>query len=124
MTGKTRQTSVQSAANTSFLRLVFSTAATKFESSQAFMLVRSMGFWLGKTACNSGMRAPLKDSAATVVRMVGTLKTLAAFARPIVLFSRVWRSMDWIPKNIWGWWSMKIRAQLSGVSNPWIHRTA
>ena len=47
----------------------------------------------------------------TVVRMVGTLNTLADLARIITLFRSVCRSMFTTPKVICGWWSMKITVQ-------------
>src|SRR5436190_23226410 len=100
--GNAKQTSVQRAAMTSFLRLVFSTAATKFLSSHEFIDVRSMGFCSGKTACNCGIKGPLNVFAATVVRIVGTLKILAVLARPKTLLIIVSRFADSTPKNICG----------------------
>src|SRR3954470_19202915 len=52
--------------------------------------------------------------------MTGTWKILAAFASPITLLKRSWRSIDMTPKVIWGWWSMKMTVQFCGVSRLWI----
>lgn len=54
MVGKARQTSVHSAAMTSFLRPVFLTASTSLASSQEFMEERSMTSALGKTSRSWG----------------------------------------------------------------------
>src|SRR3989442_15655905 len=86
--GPIRQPSFHKAAITIFLRPVFLTASRKFLSSQAFIVVRSIGFRSGKTACTAGKIGPLKALAATVVRTVGTLKILAAFASPVTLLMR------------------------------------
>src|SRR5207248_270093 len=51
--------------------------------------------------------------------MTGTLKMLAALARPITLLKSNCRSMDMTPKVICGWWSMKMTVQFCGVSRPW-----
>ncbi|SOZ09392.1 protein of unknown function [Cupriavidus taiwanensis] len=50
-----------------------------------------------------------------MVMVVGTSNTLAALASPITLFFMVWRSIDWTPKAICGWWSMMISWLLRGV---------
>ena len=72
-------------------------------SSQAFMVVRSIGFCSGKTAWISGNRGPLKVWAATVVRIVGTLNALAALARPTALLRISPRSWLCTPNAICGW---------------------
>src|SRR5438105_10173600 len=51
--------------------------------------------------------------------MTGTLKILAALARPITLLKSSCRSMDMTPKVICGWWSMKMTVQFCGVSRLW-----
>src|SRR3954470_3356773 len=56
--------------------------------------------------------------------MTGTLKILAALARPMTLLNRSCRSIDATPKVIWGWWSMKMTVQFSGVSRLWIRSLA
>ena len=108
--GKARQTSVHRAAMTSFVRPVFSTAATNAASSHEFMLERSMGSWPGKRSRSWGHMGPEKLLVSTVVRMVGTWKIFAALASSSVLFTRACRSMLATPNVIWGWWSMKITA--------------
>src|SRR5215213_6882750 len=74
-----RQISDQSAAMMIFLRPVFFTASTTRVSSQVLMKVRSIGFCSGNTSCSGLMSLPPRSSR-TVVRMVGTLKTLAVLA--------------------------------------------
>ena len=41
--------------------------------------------------------------------------TFAALARPTTLFFSVWRSIDWTPNAICGWWSMKMTCEFCGV---------
>src|SRR6266849_10877855 len=97
-----RHTSVQSAAMTTFLRPVFCTASTTRLSSQEFIVVRSMGVCSGKTACTVAKMGPLNVFEATVVRMVGTLKTFAALARPVTLLTSDCVSLDCAAKAICG----------------------
>jgi len=78
--GNTRQTSVHKAAATSFLRPMAATVLTNSGLSQEFMLVRSMGSWPGKISRSCGHMLPENLLVSTVVRMVGTLKMLAALA--------------------------------------------
>src|SRR5580658_8617017 len=92
MVGSATQVSVHSPARTIFFRPLFSIAATKFLSSQASIEVRSMGFWLGKTAVIWGQIFPLKLLLSTVLRTTGSSKTLAAFASATVLLMIDWRS--------------------------------
>src|SRR6266446_7073572 len=47
--------------------------------------------------------------------VVGILNTLAALASPTTLFFSVWRSIDWTPNAICGWWSMKRICEFCGV---------
>src|SRR5258705_390558 len=47
--------------------------------------------------------------------VVGILNTFAALARPTTLFFSVWRSIDWTPNAICGWWSMKMICEFCGV---------
>src|SRR5258707_10888026 len=47
--------------------------------------------------------------------VVGILNTFAALARATTLFFSVWRSMDWTPNAICGWWSMKMTCEFCGV---------
>ena len=48
------------------------------------------------------------------------IKTLAAFANPIVLLISSWRSMEATPKVICGCWSIKMTVEFSGVSKLWM----
>ncbi|WP_364147391.1 hypothetical protein, partial [Paenibacillus sp. LPE1-1-1.1] len=65
----------------------------------------------------SGKIGPLNDSAATVVRTVGTLKALAALASPVTLLRNTWISIDDVPNAICGWWSIMSKVWFVGVSN-------
>src|ERR1044072_3244949 len=47
--------------------------------------------------------------------VVGILKIFAALARPTTLFFIAWRSIDWTPNAICGWWSMMISWLFCGV---------
>src|SRR5712671_7110308 len=47
--------------------------------------------------------------------VVGILNTFAALARATTLFFSVWRSMDWTPNAICGWWSIKMTCVFCGV---------
>src|SRR5262249_41162381 len=47
--------------------------------------------------------------------VVGILNTFAALARATTLFFSVWRSIDWTPNAICGWWSIKIICEFCGV---------
>ncbi|MNK99909.1 hypothetical protein D3C87_1203260 [compost metagenome] len=109
------QTSVQRPATTTFLRPLAARASRTFWSSQEFIDVRSSVFWFGNTSSTSGYVKPENDSLSTVVMVVGTLKILAALARPTTLFFSAWRSIDWTPKAICGWWSMMMSWLFCGV---------
>src|SRR5436190_16321788 len=54
-------------------------------------------------------------SSTTVLRMVGTLKTFAAFARPMTLFTIIIGSWLCRLANWKGWWSIRIRTDSAGV---------
>src|ERR1700741_275187 len=54
-------------------------------------------------------------SSTTVVRIVGTLKALAAFARPMTLFTIIIGSWLCRLANWKGWWSIKTSTDSSGV---------
>src|SRR5207245_4527256 len=84
-------------------------------SSQEFIVVRSIGVCSGKTACTVANMGPLNVLEATVVRMVGTLKTFAALAKPVTLLMSNCVSMDCAAKAICGWWSMSTRTAFCGV---------
>src|ERR1700732_1788736 len=47
--------------------------------------------------------------------VVGILNTFAALASATTLFFSVWRSIDWTPNAICGWWSMKMICEFCGV---------
>ena len=79
---------------------------------------RSIGVCLGKTAWICGHMLPLKLLVSTVLRTTGTSNTLAAFARATLLLMIDWRSKLATPKSIWGWRSISVTTQLSGVSSP------
>jgi hypothetical protein len=100
------------------------TAATKFSSSHEFMLVRSIGTCLGKTAWICGHMLPLKPLVSTVLRTTGTPKTRAALERATLLLMIAWRSKFDTPKSICGWRSICVTTQLSGVSSPFSLRLA
>src|SRR5713226_4480585 len=102
MVGSATQVSVHSPARTIFFRPLFSIAATKSLSSQAFIEVRSIGAWFGKTALICGQRLPLKLLLSTVLRTTGRENTLAALASATVLLMIDWRSKLETPKSIWG----------------------
>src|ERR1700721_2473066 len=102
MEGNATQTSVQSPARTIFLRPVFFTAATKFGSSHEFMLVRSIGVCSGNCALSCGHILPLNCLVSTVLRMVGTPKSLAAFGNPTTLLISAGLPMLVTPKGIGG----------------------
>src|ERR1700757_2434089 len=55
-------------------------------------------------------------SCTTVVRIVGTLKALAAFARPMTLFTIIMGSWLCRLANWKGWWSIRTSTDSSGVS--------
>src|SRR5205807_2328308 len=107
-----------------FFRPVFSTAATKFLSSHEFIVDRSMGTCFGKIAWTCGQRYPLKPLVSTVLKTTGISKTLAAFERATLLLMIDWRSKFETPKSIWGWRSISVTTQLSGVSSPFSLRFA
>jgi hypothetical protein len=65
-------------------------------SSQGFIVVRSMTGCLGKTSASCGRRGPEKVSAATVLRMTGTLNALAVLASPTVALTIAVRSPLWL----------------------------
>src|SRR5260370_42359926 len=67
---------------------------------------------------------PLNCLVSTVLRIVGTPKSLAAFENPTTLLISVCLSMLVTPKSICGWWSIRVTTQLSGVSNPFSLRLA
>src|ERR1700735_3138058 len=98
--GSATQVSVQSPAKTIFFRPLFSIAATKFLSSQAFIEVRSTGTLFGKTAVIWGQIFPLKLLLSTVLRTTGRSKTLDAFASATVLLTSDWRSKLETPNSI------------------------
>ena len=84
MAGIARQTSVHKPARMSCLRPLCFTTSVTLGSSQVLMKVRSIGFCSGNTSCRPLMMKPPR-SCSTVVRIVGTLKSLAAFASTITL---------------------------------------
>src|SRR5208282_6460825 len=102
MVGSATQVSVQSPVRTIFLRPVFSIAATKFLSSQEFIVDRSMGACCGKTAWICGQILPLKDLVSTVDSTTGTPNTLAAFASTRLLLMMDCRSKLLTPNSICG----------------------
>jgi hypothetical protein len=116
--GMARQTSLQSAARTRFLRPVFLTAATNSPLSQAFMLERAMGVRSENTSSSCGVMRPLNPFDSTAVKMTGRPKIFAALASTSTLLSKSCRSMLATPKNICGWWSMKMTTPFSGVNRP------
>jgi hypothetical protein len=73
---------------TSFFRPVFFTASTTRRSSQAFMNVRLIGFWSGKTAWSWWKSEPPRSSL-TVVRIVGMPNAFAVFASPVTLWMTI-----------------------------------
>src|SRR5437016_1926801 len=100
--GSATHVSVQSPVSTIFFRPLFSMAATKFLSSQEFMVVRSIGVCFGKTAWIFGHMLPLNPFVSTVLRTTGTSKTLVAFESATLLLIIAWRSKLATPKSIWG----------------------
>src|SRR6267143_1209502 len=100
--GRATHVSVHRPANTIFFRPLFSIAATKFLSSQAFMEVRSIDTCFGKTAWTCGHVFPLKPLVSTVESTRGTPNTFAAFASRTLLLMIDWRSKLETPKSIWG----------------------
>src|SRR6185295_13241364 len=122
--GSATQVSVHSPASTIFFLPLFSTAATKFLSSQEFMLERSIGTCLGNTACTCGHMLPLKPLVSTVESTTGTSKTRAAFERATTLLMIPWRSKLETPNSICGWKSISVTTQLSGVSRLFSERLA
>src|SRR6266852_9885985 len=116
--GRATQVSVHRPARTIFFRPLFLTAATKFSSSQEFMVVRSIGVCFGKTAWICGHMLPLKPLVSTVLRITGTSKTRVAFERATLLLMIACRSKFDTPKSICGWRSISVTTQLSGVNSP------
>src|SRR6266702_583513 len=47
--------------------------------------------------------------------VVGILNSFAALARATAFFFSVWRSIDWTPNAICGWWSIKMTCEFCGV---------
>lgn len=84
--GIATQTSVHSPAMINCLRPVALAASTTFLSSHVLMNVRSMTSWPGKTSVIWGKMTPPR-AAITLVRIVGTPKTLAAFANAVELLT-------------------------------------
>ena len=83
-----------------FLRPVASTAARRFGSDHAAVVVRSIGVISGKTSLiwlKMGSTRTL-PWAPTVVRTVGTPRVLAARARPVTLLIRT-RAVDRLDPN-------------------------
>src|SRR5713101_6850613 len=104
--GNATQVSVHSPVNTIFFRPLFSIAATKFLSSQEFMVVRSIGVCFGKTAWICGHILPLKLLVSTVESTTGTPNTCEAFESATLLLMIDWRSKLDTPNNICGCRSM------------------
>jgi hypothetical protein len=100
------------------LRPVFWTAATKLRSSQEFIVERSIGVCLGKTAWICGHMLPEKPLVSTVESTTGTSNTRAALVSTRLLLMIVCRSWLATPKSICGCRSMTATRQLSGVSRP------
>src|SRR5258707_13991463 len=75
-------------------------------SSQVFIEVRSRSAWPGNGSVTSLNIGPEKVFAATVVRMVGTLKLAAARAARAALLRRVMASMECVAKDIRDWSSI------------------
>src|SRR5205807_1043368 len=69
-------------------------------SSQAFMLVRSRNFALGKAALISSNIGPENDFSATVVGIADTLKIFAALEISAALLRRVTASIDLVANAI------------------------
>src|SRR4051794_36271866 len=86
-------------------------------SAHALVETRSMGSWSGNTSLISASSGSLSGPplAPTVVRTVGTPRSLAAFASPATLLTRRVRSIDWIENATHGWWSIRISTELSMV---------
>src|SRR3954453_13989082 len=116
--GSATQVSVHKPVRTIFLRPVFSIAATKFLSSQEFMLDRSIGCCFGKIAWIWGHMLPLKLLVSTVESTTGTPNTRAALHKATLLLMIDWRSKFETPKSICGCRSITATTQLSGVSSP------
>src|SRR5580692_1029788 len=76
------------------------TSATTALSSQLFIVVRSMNFFLGKAPLISSNIGPEKVFSATVVGIVATLKTRAALASSAALFLRTTASIDLVANAI------------------------
>jgi hypothetical protein len=100
------------------LRPDFLIAPTKFSSSQAFMVERSIGACFPNTAWICGHIYPLKPLVSTVESTTGTSNTLAALLSTRLLLMTLWRSKLATPKSICGCKSMIATTQLSGVSSP------
>ena len=72
---------------------------------------------LREDVADLGISGPEKDSAATVVRIVGTSKTLADFASASTLLRSACRSCERTPKIICGWWSISSKVLFSAVKS-------
>src|SRR4029453_5239932 len=88
------------------------------------MLDRSIGTCLGNTACTCGHMFPLKPLVSTVDSTTGTSKTRVAFDSATTLLMIDGRSKFETPNSIWGWKSMSVTTQLSGVRSPFSERLA
>src|ERR1700744_1318684 len=85
-------------------------------SSQVFIDVRSSSAWPGNGSVTSLNIGPENVFAATVVRMVGTLKIAAARAASPALLRKVMASIEWVANDICDWKSIMTRAWSRGVS--------
>jgi hypothetical protein len=112
---RARHTSVHKPAMSSTRRPVASTAGLM--SAHALVETRSMGTSSGKASLIWPKSGSLSGPplAPTVVRIVGTSRSLAAFASAVTLLTRRVRSVDWTENATHGWWSIRISTELSMV---------
>src|SRR5262245_17319612 len=97
------QTDVHRPANTRRSLPIALIALITLASSQVFIVVRSMSFWLGNGVVTSSNIGPEKLFSATVVRMVGTLKPAALLASSPALLRRSAPSIDLVANAICDW---------------------
>src|SRR5271169_2520587 len=98
--GPTMQTEVHRPASTTLLFPIRLTSPMTAASSQAFIDVRSKNFAPLKTVLISSNIGPEKVFSATVVGIVDTLKTLAAFVTKAALFRNTTGSIDLVANAI------------------------
>src|ERR1700758_2517098 len=108
------QTEVHSPANTNRSLPIRLTSLITLVSSQVFMEVRSIVFWLGKAEVISSNIGPEKLFAATVVRIVGTLNPAAAREISAAFDRRLTASIDLVANAICDWKSTSIKAWFVG----------